>query len=218
MENETNQKKKACRIKGNREIATGVHLLTFERPGIFLAGQMVWLSLEENGPARLYSIFSGERDHDMEVLFDVKPQGQLTPRLAGVKAGGFVFSSQPFGSFTGTRGPEVWIAAGTGIAPFVSRIRSGNSFPKHMIHGGRDLLSFYGSEWFNGKEEYIRCSSRTESEGIYWGRVTDFLLKEYKPLGCPHLICGSAEFVVDVRDVLISQGLGYDLIVSEIYF
>ncbi len=49
------------------------------------------------------------------------------------------------------------------------------------------------------------------------------LLLTWKSKRCPdpglkYYLCGSAEMVVDTRDILIRKGVPFDQIISEIYF
>jgi len=115
----------------------------------------------------------------------------------------------------------VWIATGTGITPFYSMLRSGKADGKVLIHGNRYLEQFHFYDDFHSAmgEDYIRCCSGETSDGVFHGRVTRYLT------GHPGLdpdikyyLCGSAEMVVDTRDILIDQGIPFDQIISEIYF
>ena len=119
------------------------------------------------------------------------------------------------------RAPAYWIASGTGIAPFYSMFKSGIGNNKTLIHGGRDKDSFYFEKefipFFNNK--YIRCCSKECAEGLYNGRITQFLAEEtYLPPDQKYYLCGSAEMVVEVRDILISRKIPFPNIVAEIYF
>lgn len=208
------------KVTGIRETAPGVFILSFERFSDFVAGQMLWLAVRQEGPARLYSLASGETDAEFEVLFDEKPGGALTPLLSQLQMGDRLYASAPFGGFTGKPGKAVWIATGTGIAPFASMARSGKADNIIMIQGGRYLSTFHYADVFDAISgiEYIRCCSRETGPGVYPGRVSDYIQKDYKPENNPHLICGNAEMVVEVRDLLISRGVAYENIHSEIYF
>jgi ferredoxin/flavodoxin---NADP+ reductase len=208
-------------VKGNDEIATGVFILRFERKFDFIAGQVIGISLEPNGDPRLYSIASGMHDEDIQILYNIKPTGKLTPPLARVKAGDHIYITPPFGSYFGSGDPAWWIASGTGIAPFSSMFRSGLGQNKVLLHGGRTGEFFYFQDEFLPvlKENYIRCSSRETGEGLFSGRLTSYLqLQQNLPANIKYYLCGSAEMVVDVRDILISKGIPFGNIVSEIYF
>ena len=55
--------------------------------------------------------------------------------------------------------------------------------------------------------------------GVYHGRVTRYLAEEESlDPELNYYLCGSAEMVVDTRDVLIRKGIPFNRIVSEIYF
>ena len=208
-------------VEGNTEIATGIFILTFKRTFDFIPGQVIGICLAENDEPRLYSIASGSNDSHVQILYNIKPTGKLTPPLARIKAGDIIFISPPFGSYFGSAEPAWWIASGTGIAPFYSMFRSGLGSDKVLLHGGRFLELFYYENEFLpilGKN-YIRCCSRESAAGIYSGRVTAYLQQlPTLPTNIKYYLCGSAEMVVDTRDILISKGIPFGNIVSEIYF
>jgi ferredoxin--NADP+ reductase len=203
------------------QISSGVFLFGFHRDFTFKAGQVIGIALQEDGPRRLYSICSGEKDPEVLILYNVIDEGYLTPRMSELESGDTIWITEPRGSFTGSAGPAVWIAAGTGIAPFYSMFRSGLAPRKILIHGSRYLEQFYFFDEFSAAPnfEYIRCCSAENHENVYHGRVTHFLDELDNP--DPELLyylCGSAEMVVDTRDVLIRKGIPFDHILSEIYF
>ncbi len=186
----------------------------------FNPGEVVALTLHEQEPARLYSICSGVNDSELAILFKVKPDGFLTPRLAQKTVGDQVFMSKPFGAFYGTKSSDYWIAAGTGIAPFHSMTKSGLAQNKTLIYGGREPGSFYFHEVFQTIEglNYIPCSSTLKDDGFYEGRLTSYLKSEPLDIQQNFFLCGSAEMVVQSRDILIDRGVKYENIISEIYF
>lgn len=205
----------------NREISPGVHLITY--PGIhrFQPGQVVKISLSPDGPFRIYSICSGPSDPAISILFNIKKQGWLTPRLALSKPGDVIYVSEPYGSFTMTGEKAWWIATGTGIAPFYSMIRSGSPNVDRLIHGVRQLDQFYFEDDFkqNLGDKYIRCCSGEKSTGIFYGRITGYLKMESEiPADIKYYLCGKALMVVETRDILIERGVPFSNILSEIYF
>ncbi len=203
------------------EIARDVYILEFKRFFDFEAGQVVKLAWTKDEEPRLYSIASGVNDRNIQLVFNVVGDGTLTPKLAKIKPGDQLFSSTAFGKFTCGDGPAWWIAAGTGIAPFASMFRSGMTEKKVLIHGGKFADSFYYSNEFEPhlKENYIRCSSQEVVAGAYHGRLTNYLREqEAFPAQAVYYLCGSAEMVVETRDILIAKGVRYEQIISEIYF
>jgi len=203
------------------EISADVFVLTFEKRHDFLAGQVVALTTNLAIPPRLYSICSGEKDKELSVLFNIKYEGILSPKLAKLQKGDMLHISAPFGAFLGDSHPAWWIASGTGVAPFRSMIRSGLGENKMLIHGGRTRDSFYFENEMIGAmgDAYVRCCSQEKGEGLYDGRLTNWLREqEIMDKHLNYFLCGSAEMVVEVRDILISKGIDIDHIMSEIYF
>ena len=150
------------KVESNIEVAKDVFVLSYIRNSVFTAGQVVAIAIIENAEPRLYSIASGNQDDMISLLYNVKQDGELSPDLAEINSGDTLFVSAPFGSFFGTTEPAVFIASGTGVAPFASMLRSGMTENKTLIHGGRILESFYFKDELTdilGEENYIRCCS-----------------------------------------------------------
>ncbi len=209
------------KVLRQKEISPGVFVLSFQRPWDFTAGQVIGISGTETEEARLYSIASGELDEEVDILYNINPEGKLTPWMAQLNTADNLWVSEPFGSFTGSGEPAWWIASGTGIAPFISMLRTGLHKNKKLLHGGRNLNSFYFNEMLEPvlQDNYIKCCSRENGDGIYHGRITQYLREHSSlPLDQKYYLCGSAEMVVDARDILIEKGIPFDNIVSEIYF
>ena len=208
-------------ITGSEEIAEGVFLLRFQRDFEFKAGQVIGIGLEKEGPRRLYSICSGENESEILILYNVVDEGYLTPKLSDLGEGDAIWITEPRGEFLFSPEPAVWIATGTGIAPFYSMFRSGQYENKVLIHGERFLERFYFFDEFQEHfgNEYYRCCSGEEAEDVYHGRVTEYIrtLSEL-PLDFNYYLCGRAEMVVETRDLLIEKGVPFDRIISEIYF
>lgn len=208
-------------IRFSEELSPGNWLFGFPRDFQFQAGQVIGIAHEENGPRRLYSICSGELDDEVLILFNVIEEGYLTPKLAGITEGDTLWITEPRGEFLCGEDPGMWIAAGTGIAPFYSMHRSGKSEGKILIHGNRYLEQFHFFDEFSNAlgSNYIRCCSGEESQGVFHGRVTTYLSEHPLPdMDMKYYLCGSAEMVVDTRDILIGKGIPFDRIISEIYF
>ena len=205
----------------NIELSSGVFLISWMNNSPFIPGQVVKVAIDRVQPPRIYSVCSSNSEDKTSVLFNIKEDGYLTPRLAKAVHGDELLVSRPYGSFHGDHSPAWWIATGTGISPFYSMFQSGLSDNKVLIHGVRYLNQFYFEEeleWALGKN-YIRCCSGETSEQVFHGRVTDYLLETNNfPKDYKYYLCGKSLMVVDVRDLLISKGIPYDRIFAEIYF
>ena len=211
---------KVVEIAENKEIAPNAYVIEFKRPFHFQPGQVVSLSINGHDP-RMYSIASGNTEDIVKILYDIKPDGELTPILRQLKKGDFIKVSEPAGKFSGDDEPGYWIANGTGIAPFYSMFRSGLAAGKTLIHGGRTRNSFYFQDEFQPYflDKYIRCASKDHGNGLYPGRLTSYVKEQNNlPTNQKYYLCGSPEMVVEVRDILISKHIPFGNIIAEIYF
>ena len=207
------------KLTNNIEISPGVHVISFIRDFDFLPGQVVKIAIDGNHAPRIYSICSGNKETEINILFNIKDDGFLTPKLASMIPGEKIMVSKPYGSFVGTEEKSWWIATGTGIAPFYSMVKSGLTTEK-LLHGVRRLNQFYFEEEFeeilNGK--YVRCCSSESSCNTISGRVTDYINEIEELPEVKYFICGQALMVVEVRDLLIKRGIQFKNIMAEIYF
>jgi len=209
-------------IINNLKITQNVNIISFHYDVDYLPGQVIGISEDPLLPPRLYSICNAPGNRTIQILFDIKSEGRLTPRLAEKKPGDYAYSGGITGNFTCPDNEKAfWIAAGTGIAPFTSMFFSGNTANKYLIHGGRNLESFYFQDDFEPvlRDKYIRCCTREKGKGIFNGRLTNWLKEQNElPADYKYYLCGSAEMVVQTRDILVSKGIAFDSIMAEIYF
>ena len=209
------------KVHSLQTIAEGVYVLSIVRDFTFKSGQVIAIDIVSDGKPRLYSIASGENDEFLDILFDEKRNGKLTPYLSKLKAGDDIYVSEAFGTFTTTTDKAYWIAAGTGIAPFVSMARSGLGANKILVHGARFDSNFYFSDLIEKimPDSFVRCCSQQEDSKYFKGRLTSWLSNQNDlPADYHYYLCGSAEMVVQVRDILIEKKIPFQNIISETYF
>ncbi len=220
MDRKTDRSRAAQHLS-HEKTAPGAFVLRVPRRHDALPGQMVAVTTDPDLPPRWYSIASGREEPWVEILYTLVDDGALTPRLSRLREGDTLYVSEPSGSFTDRGEPAVWIAAGTGVAPFASMVRSGITEGRRLIHGSRTVAGFYYTELFERAlgARYVRCSSGETAPGIVAGRLTRWLREEAElPREAVYYLCGGSGMVVDVRDILIERGIPYDRVVSEIYF
>lgn len=210
------------RVIENKKISERYKLLQLEKQCDFKAGQIIGVCLQENLPIRMYSITSGEKDETIDILYSLHPTGAVTPQLWRLNSGDSVYTSAASGHFAAKPQAMTWIAAGTGIAPFVSMIRSGKQTDIQLIHGARQIDDFYNSKEFTERlsHNYIQCLSGQSNQSTHFdGRVSDYLRRQAQ-VDCTrqYLLCGGSEMVVEVRDLLLSKGVSFLNISAEIYF
>jgi ferredoxin/flavodoxin---NADP+ reductase len=207
------------RVTESHEVAPGIYRLAFPRPWDFIPGQCVALTLDARLPARFYSIASGVKEPVVEVLYDLVPDGELTPRLAALAPGDELLCSAPFGAFRDVEGSSCWVATGTGVAPFVSMARSRGTDGKLLLQGSRSIAGLLERPLFSVMaDRYVPCCTREKAPGVYDGRTTAWLSEKRLPSAERFLLCGNSEMVVEARDILIGRGVLFADIVAEIYF
>ena len=208
------------KILEQKEIASGVYYIKLARLDDFIPGQLLALSDKPGGEVRYYSLASGLDDRYWGILYNIVEDGWLTPWLKGLKVGNFLYTSHPFGKFLPVKKQMIWIGTGTGIAPFHSMVSSGITENAILIHGARKKEDFYFYQSFKEKlgANYIPCSSQMDNKDYYPGRLTKYLKEKFTfPRGIYYL-CGSSSMVVDIRDLLLANGVEFNNIISEIYF
>lgn len=196
---------------------------------------------ERSGPRlvrRAYSIASSPRDRDcLEFLMVRVERGKLTPQLWELAPGGRVWmDDRAAGHFTLEPIPPgqdvVMVATGTGIAPFVSMLRThvreqrwrraavinGVRYAADLAY--RDELEQYAKAGL--PVTYIPIVSREPEPvrpGVGWsglrGRVQSVLAPEafaslagfsLAPRACHVMLCGNPEMIVSVQRLLESGG------------
>ena len=97
----------------------------------FAPGQYATLGIErpEKRSERPYSIVSSPYEDEIEFFFELVPQGELTPHIYKLQIGDeMLMRKVPKGRFTldtkGGRTNHLLVSTVTGVAPFVSYIRS----------------------------------------------------------------------------------------------
>ncbi len=187
----------------------------------FTPGQFIRFAF--GGSEREYSIASGENDPTLKLCVRDTKTDNFSSRLA-VSAPGTPFEfTGPHGyfAFQPSENPAIWVATGTGIAPFTSMVRSGiTGFT--MLHGverAEDL--YYKAIIRSAAGRYISCLSKTaEGSGLtdaFSGRVTVCIEKELPAGKYDFYLCGRREMVRDVM-FLADRRFPDSRIYSEVFY
>jgi ferredoxin--NADP+ reductase/benzoate/toluate 1,2-dioxygenase reductase subunit len=209
-------------VLSTRHLTNSAYVVRLERDGLdFEAGQYISLGLPGTADKREYSIYSGMNDDYLEVLVKEIDGGVVSRQLKQLNPGSKAEMDGPFGFFTlgleqQAGGKLVFIASGTGIAPFRSYIRSYPALDYKIIHGVR-----YGDEAYDARTydtgRYLLCTSR-DNRGIFKGRVTDYLEKTSPDPKAHYYLCGNSNMIHDAYDILKEKGLDAGRIHAEVYF
>jgi ferredoxin--NADP+ reductase/benzoate/toluate 1,2-dioxygenase reductase subunit len=187
----------------------------------FQAGQHISLGIHGDYQSREYSIYSGANDENLEVLVKEVQNGYFTPKLRKLKVGDLVEVHGPFGKFgmdpkAALTGKFVFIASGTGIAPFRSMVRTFPEMDYTLIHGVRNANESYDRNEYSG-DRYVLCTSR-DSKGTYEGRVTGYLKNCTFAAETQFFLCGNSDMIFDALEILKDKGFERDQIHCEVYF
>ncbi|RPJ19824.1 MAG: hypothetical protein EHM26_06630 [Desulfobacteraceae bacterium] len=195
--------------------------IRFSRPpGLqFAPGQR--LRFIRNEVERDYTPVSSPQDEGIDFLVRSVKGGLFSSVLASAREG------DPF-QFTGPHGyfrfypserPPVFVATGTGVAPFVSMARAGvKDFI--LLHGVRRSLDLYYDPLLRKAARlYVPCLStlRDPKEGVpggFAGRVTGYLANQLASGAYDFYLCGNADMIRDVI-LLVDQKFLDSLVYTE---
>ncbi len=210
------------RVLHVRDLTDSTYVLRFTRNNMkFVPGQHIVLGIPGDNQTREYSIYSSVDKNYLEVIVKEVEEGIVSRKLRRIKEGDLVYVDGPFGFFsldekTLSERKYLFIATGTGIAPFHSMIGSYSDFNFKLLHGVRFTEEAYEKFLYNS-EKYTLCTSR-DSKGDFNGRVTDYLMANEVDSDTLVYLCGNCEMIYEVYDLLTSRGLDSDQIRTEVYF
>lgn len=198
-------------------------ILRFERKNLqFKPGQHIGVGPQNSIYTREYSVYSGVNDDYLEILVKEVLNGFISPILKNTMPGDFVQVEEPRGYFSLPPGrtPEerfLFIATGTGIAPFHSFVKSNTGLNYTLFHG-ISATSDACEPGFYHPERLIVCTSREKQPATFNGRVTD-RLKNYSLTGISRIyLCGNVNMINDVYDMMGKGLFPLEKIHSEVYF
>ena len=222
------------RVLENRQWTDTLFSLRVECPPLrFEAGQFVRIALDIGGDriAKPFSFVNAPEDPVLEFYGVIVPEGPLSPRLARLKAGDALFvADNPAGWLIVSELPaaeDLWlVATGTGIAPFLSVLRTGAPWQRYrrviLVHGVRnaselvyrDLIEQI-SRAYPGRLSYVRFTSRETLPDALHGRipaaVSDGRLEAaaapISPERSQFMLCGNPAMLKDMAAALAARGL-----------
>jgi len=199
-----------------------VYIIRIERNGLeFRAGQYINLGKAGDFEKRDYSIYSPEGTEYIEVLVKEVEEGMVSKTLKSLVPGEYVNIDGPFGFFTLNEvdiqhKKFLFIASGTGIAPFHSIVNSYPELNYKIIHGVRYLNESYGREDY--PDDSITLCISGEKGGDFNGRITNYLEKHTIDPETQCYLCGNADMICEVYDILKAKGIPSGNLNSEVYF
>lgn len=213
---------KQYRVQQIRDLTESAYIVRFDRRDMdFLAGQHITLGVPGDNQVREYSIYSTIHDPYLEVLIKEVEDGFVSHRIHKLAVGDLLNVDGPFGFFTiGTdeiyTGKFLFVATGTGIAPFHCLAGSYPKLNYNILHGVRYTHEAYERSFFP-EDRYILCTSR-DPDGDFYGRVTDYLSMNEVDSDTLIYLCGNCDMIYEVYDQITSRGIDSDQIKTEVYF
>jgi ferredoxin--NADP+ reductase len=215
----------------------------------FAAGQYATLGFQT--PAKLveraYSIVSAPFEKEVEFFIELVPQGELTPLLYKLKQGDTLsFRKVAKGRFTldmkSGRKNHLLLATVTGIAPFVSYIRSlYKDWKEKKFPEGHQLCLVFGASrgWEFGYHEeiskvaaevpwlkYAATVSRPWEDPAWKGETgrVDDIIRKYTdlwgltPQDTSGYLCGHPTMIENGKGILKRHGWQKETMKEEVYF
>ena len=205
-----------------RNISEASYILKFNRNGIdFKPGQHLVVGFPGSEKAREYSIYNGNRDEFLEILIREVADGKVSSMLRNAIPGGTLEVNGPYGFFLSNIIPPpdnslLFIASGTGIAPFHSFVQTYPDSDYKIFHGIRTIKDAYDKEHYK-QGRYITCTSQ-DKNGEFQGRLTDYLLTADIDKNTMIFLCGNNNMIQDAMEILINKGHAHARMFTEVYF
>lgn len=208
------------RVLANRSLGPDAFVLTLERrQENARPGQHIGVGLP-GSETRPYSVYSGKDDPWLEVLVRRVEGGRVSPQLAVLQAGDLVKVEAPRGRFSlaGVESGQrlLFLATGTGIAPFRSFVRSRADFDFDLVHGVRDPRDDFGAEF--APQRVLCVSGGAVPPGAFRGRITAWLDTVDVKVYHRAYLCGNARMILEALPQLVDGGLDEEFIHTETYF
>jgi ferredoxin-NADP reductase len=192
------------RLTGRIRLSDRAVELRIERPPHFRFRPGQRIRVVYRGIERDYSLVSGPDDPELGVCIRLVENGALSPLLFAADMGTPLGISDPGGYFvlTPSLRKRVFIATGTGIAPFVSMVRAGAA-GFILLHGVRSAGDLYYRDLLTAAAgAYISCLSGEphpppELPSTFQGRVTDYLSTAMRAGSYDFYICGRGDMIRD---------------------
>jgi ferredoxin--NADP+ reductase len=240
-----------ARITKRTDLAEDLWTVRVQAGGEFKFAPGQYATLGVDGPdkrsERAYSIVSSPYESELEFFFELVPQGELTPKLYKLQVGDEMLMRKiPKGRFTldtkSGRSNHLLVATVTGVAPFVSYVRSlYKDWKEGKFAGDHKLFLLEGASrsWELGYCEelqkfamqvpwlkYVPTISRPWDD-TNWvgetGRVDDVLRKYADMWGLTSAdsvayLCGHPDMIEGGKGILKRIGFTKEVVKEEIYW
>ncbi len=218
---EANSEIHSTKLLDRRWLSKKTIELKLVKPPLFNFNPGQRICLIHKSVERDYSLVSAPADTNLILCIRKVHEGILSSQLSEIPLGTRLHFTGPHGYFTFKPSPRpaVFVATGTGLAPFCSMVRSGiNDIT--LLHGVSLAADLYYADLLRPAiKKYIACLSKPDRspEDYFSGRVTDYLQKKLAPGEYDFYLCGQREMIHDVT-LLVDERFEGSLIYTEIYY
>ena len=211
-------------VLGRRELSHGCFVLRLDRAAIgrFEPGQYVVIGPEHSPDRREYSVYSAPDEPFLEVLIKEVPEGEVSRALHELEPGDSVAIEGPLGYFTIS--PEhrrsrefLFIATGTGIAPFHCFVRAYSELNYRVLHGVRYAEERHEYHTY-APQRYTACITGETVSEAYHGRVTSYLQQVSVAPDTLCYLCGNCDMIFEAFDILQRHGVDPENLHAEVYY
>ena len=184
----------------------------------FKPGQRIRIRHQQT--LRDYTLVSSPDQSRLILCIRHVSQGALTPVLKNLPIGSQLAFSGPHGYFTyrSTHQPVVFVATGTGTAPYCAMVRSGvTGFT--LLHGVHKTADLYYAELFRQTaRHYVPCLPQFVSgpPNTFTGRVTRYLQEVLDPGRYDFYLCGHQRMISDAT-LIIDDRFPGSLVYTEAF-
>ena len=211
-------------------INSNLFKLYFEKKDLkFKPGQHFSLSIPGKSLNREYSTYTSMDDKELGFLIRKVEGGRMTNLLNKMSVGDALNIYGPYGTFTiednnYQNRKIIFIASGTGIAPFVSIKKSYNILNYKLFLGVRNREDIIDESIFDIDKSYY-CISRDKiilQNNHYVGRMNKQISKidyidDYQ--NYIYMICGNSFMISDIYDLLVNEkNISPNNIITESFF
>ena len=224
-------------VVGRRDLNLSTYVLTLTKENLeFVPGQHVHLGVTGSSDLREYSIYSGKDDTTIEVLIREIGDGLVSRQLRRLGRHDAVRLEGPFGYFTipdeARSDRFLFVATGTGIAPFRSIATSYTGIEYRLIHGIGTAEDRFDYHYFDPSRITTCLSKQLPEDAVrpygnddhaneqqwFAGRVTNYLSEHPIDPATKCYLCGNCDMIYEVFDILKRFGVPSSNLYSEVYF
>jgi len=221
---ETRQLLYSSELVHRRWLSTKAFEISLSRPPNFdfQAGHGICIVYE--GHTRHYSLTNGPAEPVLTLCVRHIREGLFTPVLAEADLGTRFQYTGPHGYFLfrPSQRPAVFVATGTGIAPFSAMFRSGVSAAS-VLHGVRTADELYYRQFLSTLPViYVACISEASASNglaasVYAGKVTGYIKNHLERRAYDFYLCGRQDMVRDVT-LLADEHFPASHVYTEVFY